>query len=102
MSRTARIVVEEVPCHITQRGNNRQDIFFVSDDYKAYLDILKEQAEKYDLSILGYCLMTKENRKKGETECRNVQKMTKIGDCPYLVKVTVPILGIALSGQRIV
>lgn len=58
MPRTARIVVEEVPCHVTQQGNNRQDIFFVAEDYKAYLDILKEQAEKYGLSILGYCLMT--------------------------------------------
>jgi putative transposase len=58
MPRTARIAVPEVPHHITQRGNNRQDVFFVDDDRRVYLSILKEQSEKYGLEILGWCLMT--------------------------------------------
>ena len=58
MPRTARIVFEDVPHHVIQRGNNRQDVFFVPDDYRVYLDILKKQSEKYGLSVLGYCLMT--------------------------------------------
>ncbi|MHC4258588.1 MAG: transposase [Planctomycetota bacterium] len=58
MPRTARIVVPDVPHHITQRGNNRQDVFFVDDDRRVYLSILKEQSEHYGLELLGWCLMT--------------------------------------------
>jgi putative transposase len=58
MPRKARIAVPQVPHHITQRGNNRQDVFFVDDDRRIYLSILKEQSEKYGLEILGWCLMT--------------------------------------------
>jgi len=58
MPRTLRIAVPQVPHHITQRGNNRQDVFFVDDDRRVYLSILKEQSEKYGLEILGWCLMT--------------------------------------------
>ena len=32
MPRVARIVLEGQPHHITQRGNNRQDVFFVDGD----------------------------------------------------------------------
>ena len=58
MPRTARIAIPDVPHHITQRGNNRQDIFFVDDDRRVYLSLLKEHADKYGLEILGWCLMT--------------------------------------------
>ena len=51
MPRTARIVVPDVSHHITQRGNNRQDVFFVDDDRRVYLSILKEQSEQYGLAI---------------------------------------------------
>ncbi len=58
MPRKARIVIEGMPHHITQRGNNRQDVFFVDDDRRSYLSILKEQSEKYGLEVIGWCLMT--------------------------------------------
>ena len=58
MARIARIVVPDFPHHITHRGNNKQDIFFVDDDRRAYLDILKDNCTKYGLDILAYCLMT--------------------------------------------
>lgn len=58
MPRTARIAIPEVPHHITQRDNNRQDVFFVDDDRRVYLSILKEQSKKHGLEILGWCLMT--------------------------------------------
>jgi putative transposase len=58
MPRKARIAIPGVPHHITQRGNNRQDVFFVDDDRRVYLSILKEQSEKFGLEILGWCLMT--------------------------------------------
>ncbi len=58
MPRTARIVIAGEPHHITQRGNNRQDVFFVDDDRRVYLEILREQSEKYGLDVLGWRLMT--------------------------------------------
>ena len=58
MPRLARVVAPGVPHHVTQRGNNRQDVFFVDDDRRAYLDVLAEQAERFELRVLGYCLMT--------------------------------------------
>jgi putative transposase len=58
MARSARIVIPDVPHHLTQRGNNRQDVFFVDDDRRAYLQILASQCNRYGVSILGYCLMS--------------------------------------------
>ncbi len=58
MPRVARIAIPNTPYHITQRGNNRQDVFFVDDDRRVYLSILKEQSEKYALGVLGWSLMT--------------------------------------------
>ena len=37
MPRMARVVAEAVPHHVTQRGNNRQDTFFLPDDRRFYL-----------------------------------------------------------------
>ena len=58
MPRLARIVVAGQPHHITQRGNNQQDVFFVDDDRRMYLQFLREYAARYRLRIHGYCLMT--------------------------------------------
>jgi putative transposase len=58
MPRLARIVVPGIAHHITQRGNNKQDVFFVDEDKWQYLCILKEQSLAYDFRVLGYCLMT--------------------------------------------
>ena len=55
--RVGRIVIPGVPHHITQRGNNRQDVFFVDDDRRVYLELLAAQAERFGLKLLGYCLM---------------------------------------------
>ena len=58
MPRIGRIVIPGCPHHITQRGNNRQDVFFVDEDRRVYLELLAEQAERFGLRIDGYCLMT--------------------------------------------
>ena len=42
MARTARLVVPEVPHHVTQRGSRRQEVFFGVEDYEAYLGLLSE------------------------------------------------------------
>ncbi len=58
MPRTARIVIPDCPHHVTQRGNNCQDVFFSDDDRQRYLMILTKQCEEYSVSLQGYCLMT--------------------------------------------
>lgn len=54
----ARVVAEAVPHHITQRGNNRQDTFFLPDDRRYYLETLRAKCRDHGVSLLGYCLMT--------------------------------------------
>ena len=58
MPRLARTVCAQVPHHITQRGNRRERVFFTDEDRQAYLGWLKEYAEKHEVDILAYCLMT--------------------------------------------
>ncbi|MFC1500995.1 transposase [Elusimicrobiota bacterium] len=58
MPRTARIVAIGLPHHITQRGNNKQTVFFDDIDRKYYLSCIGEYSKKYGLSILSYCLMS--------------------------------------------
>ena len=40
MPRQARVVAVGAPHHITQRGNDRQDVFFLDSDRAAYLALL--------------------------------------------------------------
>jgi len=46
-----------VPHHVTQRGNNRQQSFFSNLDRRLYMTLLRDQAERHGLSVLGWCLM---------------------------------------------
>ncbi len=65
MGRTGRIVVQEMPHHVTQRacrerrrtGNQRQQTFFCDDDYRAYLSLLKDECGRCGVRVLAYCLM---------------------------------------------
>lgn len=57
MPRMPRVVVPEIPHHITQRGNRRENVFFVRSDYRRYLRLLGDYAAERDLDILAYCLM---------------------------------------------
>ena len=54
----ARTVIPDKPHHIAQRGNNRQDVFFVDDDRQVYLQLLAEHCEEFGVEIVAYCLMT--------------------------------------------
>jgi putative transposase len=58
MPRVARVVASGLPHHITQRGNNRQDVFFAAEDRLAYLWLLLEESKKHGLALHGFCLMT--------------------------------------------
>jgi len=58
MPRNARVVIPGCAHHVTQRGNNRQDVFFVDADRRAFLQYLREAAKRFTLRVEGYCLMT--------------------------------------------
>jgi len=57
MPRQARIVIPDMPHHITQRGNYGQDVFDNDSNYKQYCQWINEYARNNSVSILAYCLM---------------------------------------------
>jgi putative transposase len=58
MARIARVVIPNLPHHVTQRGVRSMNIFFKDEDYEYYKKVLHEQAQIYALEIISYCLMT--------------------------------------------
>ena len=57
MARLARIVVPQVPHHVTQRGNRRMTIFAERADYALYRDLLAERLKAHAVVCSAYCLM---------------------------------------------
>ncbi len=57
MVRIARIVIPGTPHHVTQRGNRREPVFFEDADYRYYIDLLSESAQKAKTGVWAYCLM---------------------------------------------
>ena len=58
MSRWPRMVVPGVAVHVIQRGNNRQPIFFATDDYPRFRADLVITSQTYGCDIHAYVLMT--------------------------------------------
>ncbi|HEV8412288.1 MAG TPA: transposase [Bryobacteraceae bacterium] len=58
VSRRPRLVLPGIAHHVTQRGNNRQNVFFCDQDRVRYMQILRRHSRRHDLRILGWCLMT--------------------------------------------
>ena len=57
MPRLARVVIPDVPHHVTQRGVRRQDVFFSDEDRLRYLEFVREAAERFGVTIWAWCLM---------------------------------------------
>ena len=58
MPRPPRIIVPNVPYHVTQRGNHGRDVFLHPDDRKNYLERLIRYSGEYSFDIQAYCLMS--------------------------------------------
>lgn len=76
MARLPRLTIPDIPHHITQRGNRRQQTFFCDEDYQTYLDFLQDWSIKCDVEIWAYCLMPNHTHiiavpktKEGITQC---------------------------------
>jgi putative transposase len=53
-----RVIALGVPHHITQRGNARRFILDSDADRRVYLDLLRQSAERSEIELIGYCLMS--------------------------------------------
>jgi putative transposase len=58
MPRKPRMYLAGVPCHVVQRGNNRDACFFTDDDYRFYLEALGDACRRYQADLHAYVLMT--------------------------------------------
>jgi putative transposase len=58
MPRKPRLDLAHVAQHVVQRGNDRQPCFFTADDYRRYLDELREITLRAGCALHAYVLMT--------------------------------------------
>src|SRR5215813_5634391 len=57
MARIARVVVPDLPHHVTQRGNRREPVFFEADDYRLNRQLVAAAARRAGTAVWAYCLM---------------------------------------------
>jgi putative transposase len=57
MPRQARISIPDIPYHITQRGNFKENIFDEDADREVYLDLFFAYSLEYGLKVYAWCLM---------------------------------------------
>jgi putative transposase len=57
MARLPRLTLPGVPHHVIQQGNNRQAIFTSAADREVLLDLIGENAHKFDVAVHAYVLM---------------------------------------------
>jgi putative transposase len=58
MPRIARLVIPGCPHHVTQRGNQRQRVFFADSDRGLYFELLRRYFTRYRIAMAGYVLMS--------------------------------------------
>jgi len=57
MPRPVRLVLPDIPHHVTQRGSRRQATFFSDADYARYLALLRHWCGKAGTAVWAWCLM---------------------------------------------
>lgn len=57
MPRIARGLVDGFVYHILNRGNGKQQIFHKDQDYKAFINLMREAKDRYPVKIFAYSLM---------------------------------------------
>lgn len=58
MPRNARCILPGLPYHVTQRGTDRQRVFFTAADRNTYLGLAARHQFDAGVRVLAYCLMT--------------------------------------------
>ena len=57
MPRPAGVIIPGAAHHVTQRGNDRQKVFYRDEDRSFYVELLTEYSRHYGVSVLAWCLM---------------------------------------------
>jgi putative transposase len=57
MARPLRIQYSDAWYHVMNRGNRREQIFIDRGDYYAFIDLLKDCVEMWNIRVVAYCLM---------------------------------------------
>ncbi|MBL0686380.1 MAG: transposase [Sulfurospirillum sp.] len=63
--------------HIINRGVERRKIFFDSEDYNKFLDLLIDMKKSYNITMRTYCLMTNHYHILLETVEQNISNAIK-------------------------
>lgn len=58
MARKPRFYAKGIPCHVVQRGNNRQACFYCNDDFGFYMQSLSEALKRYQVELHAFVIMT--------------------------------------------
>ena len=58
MPRNSRCVLPGIPYHVTQRGTDRQKVFFLNSDREMYLRLLSRNLAGAKVRVMAYTLMT--------------------------------------------
>ena len=58
MPRKTRMYLPDMPVHVVQRGNNRNACFFCEDEYRYFLERLREGQGRFGVALHAYVLMT--------------------------------------------
>lgn len=57
MPRSARGLVDGGVYHILNRGNGRQNVFHKDADYAAFLGVIEQMIDRYEIDLYAYCCM---------------------------------------------
>jgi putative transposase len=58
MPRIGRVVAQNMPHHIVQRGHNKNAVFAENEDYSYSLNTLVEWTQLLSVNVYAWCLMT--------------------------------------------
>lgn len=75
MPNTPRILVENACYHLIARGNQKQRVFLDEEDFKEYLERLRQYKRKFNFKLYAYCLMPNHIHMVGQIEvAKNLSK----------------------------
>src|SRR3989338_5280796 len=57
MARPLRIEFPEACYHVMNRGSERRNIFLHDTDYEAFLGLLEDAGERWQIKVFAFCLM---------------------------------------------
>ncbi len=64
MSRPLRIQYPGAWYHVMNRGRRGEKVFEEKSDYNAFIDLLEELVEDFNINIAAYCLLSTETLKR--------------------------------------